>query len=220
MNTTLKTVAEIEQYITKCQEAGYVHRADKPKNWDNYKAVTHILQNHTDVDVPIMDAGGIEASAFLPSLAKRGYRRLLALDLSNPMPPKLINNITYRRGDITDTKYPNQFFQAVGCLSVIEHGVDLKQFFTEMHRILKVGGSLIVSTDYWCDKIHNPQNIRAYGVPIMIFSRQEIEQAIYIAKECGFELTEPTTADLECEEKIVSWYGFQYTFIILCFRKK
>lgn len=219
MNTTLKRSEQIPEYIELCRAAGYVHRSDRTKNWDNFKAVTWILENHKDLDGPILDAGGIQESAFLPTLDRFGYRRLIALDLSNPQPPKLVHNITFKRGDITDTKYPDNFFQAVGCLSVIEHGVDPKLFFTEMKRIIKPGGSLIVSTDYWADKVHNVDGRQAYGVPVHIFSRQEMEEVIRIAAEHGFELTSDMV-DFDCEEKTVTWCGFQYTFIIVCFRKK
>lgn len=218
MNTTLKSKQEIAQYIEFCRISDFVHRADAPKNWDNFKAVQHVLQTHTDHTAHIMDAGGIQASAFLPTLEKFGYTRLVALDLSNPHPPKIVGNITYKRGDITRTSYANNLFDAVACLSVIEHGVNLELFFAEMCRILKPGGSLIVSTDYWADKIPNHDGRKAYGVPVFIFSRDEIVQAIQCAARAGFDIT--SEPDLECQDKTIDWMGFQYTFIVLCFVKR
>jgi 2-polyprenyl-3-methyl-5-hydroxy-6-metoxy-1,4-benzoquinol methylase len=215
MNTTLKNQAQIQETIEASKQAGYVHRADRPKNWDNFKALRHVIERFTDKNSSILDAGGIEASAFLPSLAKLGYSRLVALDLSNPTVPKISNGIVYKRGDITATQYPPHSFHAVACLSVVEHGVDLRLFFSEMQRIIKPGGSLIVSTDYWPEKIINADGRRAYGVPVHIFSKEEILQLISIANEFGFRIT--SEPDLEAEDKTVSWMGFSYTFVILCF---
>lgn len=218
-NTTLKRKDQIQEYIDLAQQAGYVHRHDPPKNWDNYKALKWTLARHTDREVNIMDAGGIPASSYLPTLSQFGYTRLVALDLSNPHPPKLDRekNITYKRGDITDTKYPDAYFTAVACLSVIEHGVPLDAFFQEMARVIKSGGSLMVSTDYWDEKVENPDGRMAYGVPVHIFSRQEMEEAIRIAAQHGFSLSDEP--DFDCEERTVSWMGFQYTFILLCFTR-
>ena len=215
MNTTLKTKADIDRYIKVAEHMGYVYRSDPPKNWDNVKALNWMMKRHPNPDSVILDAGGIQASAFLPSLQKFGYKRLVALDLTNPDPPRFQGAITYRRGDITQTGYPHNYFDAVGCLSVIEHGVDLEKFFSEMARIMKRGGSLVVSTDYWDEKVVNIDGRRAYGVPVHIFSRQEIEQAIEVAKKHGFRIEQDL--DFDCRDRTISWMGFDYTFIILCF---
>lgn len=219
MNSTLKKVSDIQKYIDLCAKEGFVHRADKPKNWDNYLALKWVISNHLNLDAPILDAGGIPASAFLPTLAKLGYKRLMALDLCNPDIPAIVDNVVYKKGDITSTKYPAKFFEAVACLSVIEHGVELTSFFREMSRILKPGGSLIVSADYWDTKIDNTEGRMAYGVPVLIFSEQEIRKAIDIAASFGLDLTEEPKIDFKCEEKTVSWMGFNYTFIVLAFVK-
>lgn len=215
LNTTLKTKADIQRYIEVAARMGYVHRHDPPKNWDNVKALDWVMTHHPDRDSIILDAGGIPASAFLPTLQSFGYRRLVALDLSNPDPARYQGNIVYKRGDITKTGYPDNYLDAVGCLSVIEHGVPLEEFFAEMARIMKPGGSLLVSTDYWDEKVDNPDGRQAYGVPVHIFSRQEMEQAVAIAAKHGFEVSGPV--DYECQERTVSWMGFDYTFILVCF---
>jgi SAM-dependent methyltransferase len=218
LNTTLKTKADIGRYIQVAKRMGYVNRSDPPKNWDNVKALDWVMQHHPDRDVVILDAGGIPASAFLPTLQKFGYKRLVALDLSNPEPSRFQGNITYKRGDITKTTYPDNYFDAVGCLSVVEHGVPLEEFFAEMARVMKPGGSLIVSTDYWDEKIINQDGRQAYGVPVHIFSRQEMQEAIEIGAKHGFQISSPV--DFDCQERTISWMGFDYTFIVVCFQKK
>lgn len=219
LNTTLKRRDQIKEYITLCEESGLVHRHDPPKNWDNFKAVHRVLSHHPNRNARILDAGGIQASAFLPSLCANGYQRLVALDLTNPEPPRVDGAITYKRGDITKTAYLDSSFDAIGCLSVIEHGVDATLFFKEMSRLLKTGGSLIVSTDYWKEKIINSDGRKAYGVPVHIFSESEIRDVVNIADQYGLHLTDKDV-DYKCDEKTIDWMGFQYTFIILCFEKR
>ena len=213
-NTTLKLKADIGRYINVAERMGYVNRHDPPKNWDNVKALDWIMKRHPDTSAVILDAGGIPASAFLPTLRSFGYKRLIALDLSNPEPAQFHGSITYKRGDITKTGYPDNYLDAVGCLSVIEHGVGLDEFFGEMARVMKPGGSLVVSTDYWDEKVVNVDGRQAYGVPVHIFSREEMEQCVAVAAKYGFT-TGPV--DYDCEERTVSWMGFDYTFIVVCF---
>lgn len=216
LNTTLKLKADIPRYIATAERMGYVHRHDPPKNWDNVKALNWVTTRHPNRDAVILDAGGIPASAFLPTLQSLGYKRLVALDLSNPEPARYQGSIVYKRGDITATSYPDNYFDAVGCLSVIEHGVPLEEFFGEMARIMKPGGSLVISTDYWDEKVVNHDGRQAYGVPVHIFSRQEMEEAVQIAAKHGFKLASPVV-DYECQERTINWMGFDYTFIVVGF---
>jgi SAM-dependent methyltransferase len=217
LNTTLKTRSEVDRYIDVAERVGFLRRHDPPKNWDNVKALSWIMKNHPNRDSVILDAGGLESGAFLPTLQEFGYRRLVALDLSNPEPPQIKGGIAYKRGDITSTLYPDNYFDAVGCLSVIEHGVPLERFFQEMARIMKPGGSLLVSTDYWSEKIVNPDGRRGFGVPVHIFSRQEMKQTVEIAAKHGFRVSGDGVVDYECQERTVNWMGFNYTFILVCF---
>jgi SAM-dependent methyltransferase len=113
-------------------------------------------------------------------------------------------------------------FDFITSLSVIEHGVNIQNYFKEMNRILKKDGILLTSTDYWPDKIlngvkteynpkHNPDNI---------FSMEEIEtNIIKTAKQYGFVLTEPI--DFTYEDKVVHWdaIGLDYTFIFFALKK-
>ncbi len=101
---------------------------------------------------------------------------------------------------------------------MIEHGVPLQDYFQEMYRLLKPGGVLITSTDYYPTPIDTRGQF-AHGTPIKIFSRPEIEAALALAKSVGFELT--GEVDLECEEKPIRWeqFGLEYTFILFTLRK-
>jgi SAM-dependent methyltransferase len=113
---------------------------------------------------------------------------------------------------------PTDSFNAVTCLSVIEHGVDLAAYFREMSRIVKPGGLLITSTDYYDTPIDTKNQV-AYGVPIHIFTKDEILNAMDLARGERFSLVAPL--DLRCQDKVVHWkpYDLAYTFVVFSLRK-
>jgi SAM-dependent methyltransferase len=196
--------------------AGLPRHHDGPKNWDTLIALTEVLATTTP-DAAVLDAGAELYSAFLPSLYAFGYRRLFGVNL---VFPRVIERgpICYEPGDITKTRFEDASFDAIACLSVVEHGVDLRLFFAEMSRLLKPGGTLIVSTDYWQERI-DTRGQTAFGMPIHVFTQAELEAAIDIAAEHGLELSGPL--DLHCEDRVVEWkdFGLSYTFVTLGFRR-
>jgi SAM-dependent methyltransferase len=91
--------------------------------------------------------------------------------------------------------------------------VDIWKYFREMSRILKPGGVLVTSVDYYESPLDTAGKT-AYGVPVHIFSREEVLEALSVARDCGLHLTGPL--DLRSEEKIVHWGGLdlEYTFLV------
>jgi SAM-dependent methyltransferase len=187
-----------------------LHRAEE-KNWDHLAAVRAIV-GRTAKSARILDAGAEIYSNVLPALFAYGYRDLFGINLSFVDSARR-GPIRYLPGDITRTDFRGGFFDAVTCMSVIEHGVPIRAYFREMFRILKPGGILITSTDYYPTPIDTAGKI-AHGSPIKIFSQHEIEEMLEIAYECGFKPT--ATIDLECAGRPVRWelYDLDFTFII------
>jgi SAM-dependent methyltransferase len=113
-------------------------------------------------------------------------------------------------------------FDYITSLSVIEHGVNIQNYFKEMNRIMKKDGILLTSTDYWPDKIlnrvktkHNPKHH-----PDNVFSREEMEKNVLKAAEHNsLVLTEPI--DFVYEDKVVHYdvTGLDYTFIFFALKK-
>ncbi len=192
-----------------------LHRGEE-KNWDHLAAVSTILAN-TDRSARILDAGAEIYSNVLPALFLYGYRELYGINLSFTDPARR-GPIRYIPGDLTRAPFADGFFDAIACLSVIEHGVPLNEYFREQYRLLTPGGVLITSTDYYPTPIDTHGQF-AHGTPIRIFSKPEIEAALALAKSAGFELT--GEVDLEGEEKPIRWeqYGLEYTFILFTLRK-
>jgi SAM-dependent methyltransferase len=216
-NAVLKTQEEVDRAVSQVRNLGLRVRGDLPKNWDSLATLDYILKN-TDKTARIFDAGAAFYSVILPWLFLYGYKNLVG---GNYIFRKKIKRgpILYEPCDITKTNYENNFFDIVTCLSVIEHGVDLNLYFKEMSRILKTNGILITSTDYYETPIDTRGQI-AYGVPIHIFTKGEIEEALNISEKYGLFLTSPL--DLTCDEKVVCWkqYDLRYTFLNFVLRKK
>lgn len=202
-----------------------LHRAEG-KNWDHLAAVRAVLSTTTPA-ARIFDAGAEMYSNVLPALYACGYRELYGMNLSFADEARR-GPIRYLHGDITRTGFRDGFFDAVSCMSVIEHGVPLRAYFTEMYRLLKPGGLLVTSTDYWPEPI-DTSGMAAHGAPIKIFCRREAEAMLALAGECGFERTGAidltgsglAASGLEPAARPARWerYSLGYTFLIFTLRK-
>ncbi len=216
-NSVLKTRHEWEEAVAQVKRLGLPPHGDLPKNWDTLAALDFILK-HTPQQAQILDAGAELYSTLLPSLFLYGYKNLHGINVVFDSKVQH-GSIVYQRGDLTRTDFTDNSFDAITCLSTIEHGVNLRSYFQEMSRILVPGGSLITSTDYYESAI-NTEGQKAFGVPVHVFTKNEIEMILALAREFDLELTGPL--DLRCDEKAVSWkeFGLNYTFIIFTLRKR
>lgn len=188
---------------------------DTPKNWDNLVSMVNCL-THCKSDEPVLDVGATQESAFLPGLWRCGYTKLISLNLSQEH-DELIGGVLYRNGDITKTEYPDNYFGFVACLSVIEHGIDQNLFFAEVSRILRPGGYVCISTDYWKDPI-DTTGIQMFNADMTIFTPNDIDKMCKIAAMYGIKLTAKfnPTAD----QAVIHNLGVNYTFAVLVFQKE
>jgi SAM-dependent methyltransferase len=216
-NGTLKNRAEwLAAYENARKLHVPLHRGPE-KNWDHLAAVSTIL-TRTSPSAYILDAGGEFYSNVLPALFVYSYSNLYGINLSFTDPARR-GPIRYLPGDITHAPFPDEFFDAITCLSVVEHGVPLERYFREMYRLLKPGGVLITSTDYFPTPI-DTKGMLAHGAPVQIFSKPEVQAAISLAQGIGLMPIEEL--DLECTETPIRWdaYGLAYTFVIFTLQKQ
>ncbi len=216
-NAVLKSRREWEEALSQVRSLGLPPHPDDPKNWDSLAALDSILRR-TDSTARDLDAGAELYSVILPWLYPYGYRRLTGINLAFRRAIRR-GFIHYEPGDLTQTRFASNSFDAIFCLSVIEHGVDFEAYLGEMARLLRPGGVLITSTDYWCEPVDTGSQ-EAYGVPISIFSRQDIERGLELAREHDLYLASPP--DLACYERAVQWerYGLAYTFLVFTIEKR
>lgn len=215
MNKILKERSEVEDSLSELRRIGLLPHSDPPKNWDALAALDFIL-NQTDKRSRVLDAGGEIYSPLVEWLFLYGYRFLHVINLCFDRDFNR-GSIHYTRGDCTATSYPSDYFDVVTCLSVIEHGVDLKDFLKESYRILRLGGYLIVSTDYWMEPI-NSAGKKAYGAPIKIFTQKEIQEFITLAKSKGFVLM--SELNFSVGSKVVHWKRYELDYTFICFALK
>lgn len=101
----------------------------------------------------MLDAG-CGASIFPIYLAMEGYQ-VSALDLDPPINLDQIHgvNVDYRRGKLTAMPFADDAFDTVFCISVIEHlgAAGMPAALTELRRVLRTGGKLLLTTDYYED---------------------------------------------------------------------
>ena len=216
-NTTLKSRPDVEQALAQVKKLRLVDHGDLPKNWDALAALAVVL-DHTDPTSAVLDAGAEYYSPLLPSLSLYGYRNLVGVNLAFRKTVRR-GPIRYEPGDLTRTMFEPGTFDAVTCLSVIEHGINLDDYFREMARILKPRGILVTSTDYWPEPL-TTGSASVYGYPVKIFNEAEIRSALQLSERHGFELTGPV--DLVAREKAVRWerVGLDFTYVTFCLRKR
>jgi 2-polyprenyl-3-methyl-5-hydroxy-6-metoxy-1,4-benzoquinol methylase len=212
----LSTNADWEHAVRQLRALKLPLHRDRPKNWDALAALSFVLEN-VEPTGAVLDAGCARYSTLLPSLRLYGFTDLFGNNLewsreSHHGPVRLVP------GDMTATTFPDARFDAITCLSVIEHGVPIKGFLVEAARLLKPGGVLFVSTDYDQDP-PDTTGKTAYGQPVHIFSPDEIKAIVSEANDAGLSLL--GELKLAHEQRPVHWprVGIDYTFVSLGFRK-
>src|SRR5450432_1520312 len=164
-----------------------LHR-DLPKNWDTLGAASTVL-SRVGTSGRVLDAGAARYSTLLIWLYLYGLRELVGINLEfrRPVRHGRDGTVRFEPGDATATRFDAASFDAVTCLSVIEHGVPMPEFFAESARLLRPGGVLVISTDYAAEPPDTTGQL-AYGAPVHVFAPAEIEALIKQALDAGFDL--------------------------------
>jgi SAM-dependent methyltransferase len=180
-------------------------------------------------EAPILDLGCGNGFT-LKLLAADGFTNLDGIDSHIPMRLKVSRwrwkwrNRTWRepyrlhRGDFTEMHFPARAYDLAFSISVIEHGVRLAPFLEECHRVLKPGGLLFVTADYWDPKVPTNSANHAFGRAWNIFSKEEVERFLFVAEKVGFHLVESGGVPRR-SEPMVHWQNKDYTIISLLLRK-
>jgi SAM-dependent methyltransferase len=193
---------------------------DHYKNWDTLKCLHYILSRCGKTE-PILDVGASLRSVILNWLIQFGYEELYACDLREKGACYENSKIKFCAQDLCATNYPDSYFSAITSISVIEHGVPLEKYVVEMSRLLKPGGVLLTSTDYWSEYI-DCSGIYPYGADMpemMVMQKKDILQLCKIAEK--YDLRPITPIAFETKEKAISWKRVKrdYTFIFFALEK-
>jgi len=226
----LKGPEEVKKANQKIQDKGLLPNFSCPaKDWDLCLSLDCLEEikfaNNGKVDVLDM---GCQGSVVLVNCLKMGLiGKKIGIDFV-AVPEE--EGITHVVGDITNTNLKDSSFDAITCLSVIEHGVNPHKLFKECSRLLKSKGQLLLSFDYWDPKLHSTET--PLGLPWSIFCRQEAEALISTAKRNGLIVAndsgENSFAHIEFDWNVdqpVIYPGYfspgqyRYTFGFLAFTK-
>ena len=213
----LRTAAEWRSAVATARRLHLPLHRDLPKNWDALGAVATVLAE-CGTGARVLDAGSARYSPVLPWLRLYGLTDLVGNNLEFGADVRR-DGVLFRYGDITATDFPDGRFDAVTCMSVIEHGVPVAAFLAESARILRPGGVLVISTDYDADP-PDTSGIMMYGQPVHIFSPAQVHELVATAAASGLDLVGELA--LEHAERPVHWRrtGLDYTFIRLTFRRR
>jgi len=216
LNRPLLSAEEWQHALASVKQLRLPPHEDGPKNWDALAALDAIL-SELPLSAAVLDAGAAAYSPLLCWLYLYGYRDLHGINLIFDR-PFAFGPIQYVPGDIERSPYGDACFDAVACLSVIEHGVDEDAFLKEMSRILKPGGLLIVSCDYFAQPT-DTKGMTAYGAPVRVFDRPSVRELLHKAQSYGLSSTSPV--ELECGERVIAWkrLSIAFTFLLLAFRR-
>ena len=213
----LHSKLEIELAKNNIKSLGIEGHHDKSKNWDLYLSLMSVESLHKSSR--ILDAGSGSKAVFAKSAISLGYKNVYACDLQEIH----VKGVTKSKCDITKTPYSNGFFDAIACLSVIEHGVNLQDFSDEMFRICKPGGKLIVSTDFWPEDEDYSDRF-PYGQEnshMKICSNKSIQKFREILVQSGWSLS--TYSNFKpVSERPIHWerMNAKYTFLWFTATKK
>jgi SAM-dependent methyltransferase len=217
--TALQDWEEVGVAVRRLRLEGLPGHLVPEKNWDLSLLVDLTAELARDAHVADMGCAGLYGVELLSRL---GFRNVSGLDLSIPWQHRLRSfrrrarktGYTLYRRDITKTRLRAGSFDALSCLSVIEHGVDPAQFAAEAARLLRTGGRLLVTTDFWPDP-PNTGPADHFGLPWRIFGRDDLNQLVLTFASAGLRRTETSTSDVN--QAVVHWSGCDYTFVALTF---
>lgn len=230
---------EIGNAINTLKACALPLHSEPAKSWDFSNIRSTLMRNNINRDAKIVDLGcgaSIYGAITLEFLRAMGYKNLMGLDLYIPLYARLgaaIRGLVKFRefmpyrlksGDMTSIDLASHSIDMAILLSVVEHGVDLDKLFDNLARILKIGGTVYLSTDYWHDKIHVKTSLVASGAhdnkPLSwtIFDLESLRNLIETAKKHGFRLRDGGEIP-PCQDSPVYWQGYNYTFVAIEFEK-
>lgn len=227
MTHVLQEWDQVGEALLAVQRQGLPAHESAQKNWDHYLLLRAIEK--VPKDAPILDLGCGNGFT-LKLLAAVGYQNLDGID--SILTSRLVigrwvwkwRNRTLRtpyrlhRGDFTQMRFPDSSFDLAFSISVIEHGVRLAPFLEECFRVLKPGGLLYLTADYWDPKLQTNSTNHAFGRAWHIFSKEEIERLFFVAEKIGFQKVSKNPIP-PCRQPMIHWQNKDYTAIAILLEK-
>jgi len=215
MNKFLKTRTEVDQCTAWLKKSSLISHHFTCKDFD----IANICQELTDGDLLDMGSNG---SWILHNAVKMGIKgKKHGIDLGKP--EFSAYGVVYIQGDLMVTPYYGKSFDTITCLSVIEHEVDFDKLAKECSRLLRKGGILYVSFDYWNPKVDTTDvGTKLYGLKWTILDSSDVSKLEVALGKQGLNMTSNmdwTTQDTVINDQFCAPYGKKYTFGLMKFKK-
>lgn len=125
---------------------GYVdYDVDKEPMIPTFNKYLDILEDFGVREGKLLDIGA--ATGFFMNIAKKRGFEVTGVELSNFAAEKGRNaGLNVISGDLLSQKFPSDSFDVITMFDVIEHVPNPKEIMTEVYRILKKGGYVLVNT--------------------------------------------------------------------------
>lgn len=227
MIRVLRNWAEVGEAILDLQRAGLPLHETPQKNFDHFVLRAALAGVDTGARIVDLGCGRAFTLGFLHAL---GFSNLCGIDLALDRRARarqvllmarertLRRPFRLHRGDLARTPFKAGSFDFALSISTIEHGVDVESFLGEAARLLRPGGRLFLTTDYWEDKI-DTDGARAFGLPWRIFSSGEIAALTAAAERFGLAPVGQSDTPA-CVDRPVFWQGCYYTFLAMLFSRR
>lgn len=210
----LKSRKEVEECTDFLKKNGFVSHNLKCKDWDIAHLISAIGEGN------FLDMGSSDSYILKNLCIRRTAGEKYGVDLQEPDVP--LSDVNYSIGDLMNTGLPGEHFDAVTCLSVLEHQVDYDRFAAEASRLLRNGGRLFITFDYWEPKIKTP--VKLYNLDWQPLDRTLVEQLIKACSDKGLQIDAPF--DYSLGKPVIKWGYYaphpdvSYTFAMASFTKK
>ena len=106
--------------------------------------------------------------------------------------------VVFLLGDICNLDFPDNYFDKVLCSEVIEHVLDVKKALNEIHRVLKPGGSFVLTTPnknswYGFERRFLWEGLLRKKWPHPLDNWQSISEITYLINKTGFYISKKKT---------------------------
>lgn len=167
----------------------------------------------------VLDAGAGD-SIFPVYLAKQGHAvTAVDLTLDGTLGERHRVEINYLAASMTALPLPSSRFDAVFCISVIEHlpESEVPRALDELRRVLRPGGSLLLTTDYYDDaeaEVWHRSPGREFRVDWRIFDEDRLRRLILDAPGWRVEGELDLDVDWEAVKPAMrEYHGYPYTSV-------
>jgi ubiquinone/menaquinone biosynthesis C-methylase UbiE len=142
----------------KCQQLFDQHYAGRKFSRGQYK---DLIRQHVSPGTRLLDAGCGHYLEFSRELADTV--EVVGVDLEEQLDTRNRRSPYAIRADLEHLPFPSNYFDVVISRSVVEHLTDPPRVFRELHRVLKPGGKVILSTPNKWDYISVAARLTPYS---------------------------------------------------------